>query len=224
MTAPSIGVMQVGQEREPVVVIEHFAPDPDRLRQHAACTSFGVGDLHYPGIKGPLPTDYFVDLQPIIATVMVDIFGFRGGARVLGATYAIVTASPDHLSVEQRIPHVDAIDPGRMAIMHYLAHGDDDGTAFYRHRSTGFETLSEARSPAYFAALNTELRQQPLPPGYICGDTPLFERTAAVESVYNRALIYRSRMFHSGSISPGRDLPADPATGRLTIASFLAAR
>lgn len=225
MTGPSISVTMIGRECEPVVTIEGFAPDPHSLRRHAASADFAPDDLHYPGVKAAVAPDYFDALQAIIATVMREVFGFRQGASVLGATYSLVTAPPHLLSVEQRMPHVDAIDPGRMAILHYLALDDGDGTGFYRHRSTNFETITTERGAAYFASLNADLAKHgPPPEAYINGDTALFERIAHIEGRFNRALIYRGRLLHSGAISVGRNLPSDALTGRLTVASFLAAQ
>ncbi|OQW60439.1 MAG: hypothetical protein A4S17_00670 [Proteobacteria bacterium HN_bin10] len=225
MTSPSVSVASVGQERETVVVIDDFAPDPHSLRQQAAKAAFARDELHYPGVKSPAPAHYFEAVQPIIASVMRELFGFRQGASVLRATYSLVTTPPDLLSVEQRLPHVDALEPGRMAILHYLALDDDDGTSFYRHRSTQFETLTAERSGAYFDSLNADLAEHgPPPAAYINGDSAIFERTAHFEGRFNRALIYRGRLLHSGAIRADRELFSDPAIGRLTVTSFLSAQ
>ena len=64
----------------------------------------------------------------------------------------------------------------------------------------------------------------PPPAAYIAGDTPLFERFEHVEARYNRALVYRSMLLHSGAIGPDASLSADPSTGRLTVTAFLQAR
>lgn len=224
MSGPSLEVRHLGREREPVAIVEGFSPNPERLRNIAAGAAFADHDLYYPGVKAPIPADYFNEARDIIAFVMREVFGMEKGADVLRASYSIVTTPPHQLSIEQRLPHVDSIEAGRMAILHYLALDDQDGTAFYRHRSTGFETLDAARSDDYFKALNADiLRCGPLPAAYICGDTPLFEKIGHVDGAYNRALVYRGRLLHSGAISAGRELPADPLRGRLTIASFLAA-
>lgn len=219
----SVRVETIGREREPVAIVEDFAPDPHALRRHAATLAFAPDDLHYPGVKAALAPGYFEAARAVLAQVLREVFGRARAARVLAAGYAIVTTPPGKLTVEQRIPHIDALDPGRIAIVHYLAPGDEDGTAFYRHRATGFETLDAARGPAYFAALNAELRAHAPPAAYLDGDTPIFEQTARVAGRFNRAILYRSRLLHSGAIAPARALPADPLTGRLTIASFLAA-
>lgn len=224
MRDSTVDVRYFGREREPVAIIEGFSPDPDRLRRIAAGAVFLEHDLYYPGVKAGVPADYFNEVRDIIASVMREVFSMKEGADVIRASFSIVTTPPHQLSIEQRLPHVDSIESGRMAILHYLALDDQDGTAFYRHRSTGYETLDAARSDGYFKALNADLLRCGAPPlSYICGDTPLFEQIGHVEGAFNRALIYRGRLLHSGAISAGRDLSADPLRGRLTIASFLAA-
>src|SRR3546814_17752798 len=77
----------------------------------------------------------------------------------------------------------------------------DLGTAFFRHRATGFETVNEERRAAYAAALDAELATAPPPPGYIAGDTDAFERIHAAEARYNRALLYRSWNLQIGRAS-----------------------
>ena len=119
-------------------------------------------------------------------------------------------------------PHVDALEPGRIAMVHYLGPDDPAGTAFFRHRATGFETLNAARSAQYLPRLNAEIRAAPPAADYLAGHSPLFEFLDTVPARYNRAILYRSAMLHSGAITRGRALPADPLSGRLTVTAFLA--
>lgn len=223
MSRPDISARLIGRERQPLVVIDHFAPDPDSLRAAAIASRFEPARRHYPGIRAALPDGYLAAQRAILAAVLSEVFGHHGRVRVLDASFSIVTAAPEALSTEQRLPHVDAVEPGRIALVHYLSPDDGDGTAFFRHRATGFETVDEARAPAYFDRLGVELRENPPGPAYIAGDTPLFERTALVEARCNRAVIYRSALLHSGAIGPGAALSPDPATGRLTVTAFLEA-
>ncbi|PAX07615.1 DUF6445 family protein [Sphingomonas lenta] len=223
MSGPDIKARLIGRELQPLVVVDGFAPDPDALRAAAVAASFGPAGRHYPGIRASLPPDYLPAQAPVIATVLREVFGCARSMRLLDASYSIVTAAPDKLAMQQRLPHVDAVAPGRIALVHYLSPEGGDGTAFFRHRSTGFETIDEARAPTYFGRLAAELRRSPPPPAYVAGDTPLFERFAHAEARYNRALIYRSSLLHSGAISEGSALSPDPTVGRLTITAFLEA-
>lgn len=223
MTRPDISARLIGREREPLVTIDGFAPDPDALRAAAAATRFEPGRHLYPGVRAAIPPDYWPTAQGVLATVLHDVFGCRDRARLLDASFSMVTTPPEALAVEQRLPHVDATGPGRIALIHFLSPDGGDGTAFFRHRATGFETVTEAREAAYYARLAAELRESAPPPAYIHDSTPLFERTALAEARYNRALIYRSALLHSGAIGPRAALSADPAIGRLTVTAFIEA-
>lgn len=212
---------RIGEAGEPLIVVDGFANDPDALRAAAIDADFGPADQQYPGIRAALPPTYLKDQLPVIAGALGRHFGRVRRIHVIDASFSIVTARPDALHIRQRLPHVDAYGAERIALVHYLSPTDGDGTAFYRHRSTGFETIDATRAPAYFERLDTELRDA-RPEGYIAGDTTLFERTARADARYNRALLYRSYVLHSGAIRPDATLSPDPATGRLTVTAFLA--
>ena len=222
MTRPSITVHHVGAEAQPLVVIDGFAADPDALRHVAIGRTFGPAAHHYPGIRAALPNTYLPAQRAVLADVLGPVFGRTGRIETIDASFSIVTTPPADLGIPQRLPHCDAFGADRIALVHYLAPEGGDGTAFFRHRSTGFETVDESRAPIFFGQLEAELRLGGVPPAaYVAGDTPLFERTMTVEARYNRALIYPSYLLHSGAIAPGATLSADPARGRLTVTAFL---
>ncbi len=222
MTKPSFTVHHVGREAQPVVVIDDFAPDPDTLRSAALGTTFGPAVQHYPGLRSALPETYVPTQLAVLAQVLGPLLGRAGRVDVLDASFSIVTTPPEALDIRQRIPHCDAFGPERIALVHYLAPEGGDGTAFFRHRSTGFETIDAERAPIFFGQLDAEFRYSGLPPArYVTGDTSLFERTLAVEARYNRALVYPSYLLHSGAIAPDAVLSSDPALGRLTVTAFL---
>jgi hypothetical protein len=56
---------------------------------------------------------------------------------------------------------------------------------------------------------------------YIRGHTADYEQIGAVEARFDRLVVYRSRLLHSGLIPPGIDLPGDPRRGRLTANIFV---
>lgn len=223
MNRPEIAARLIGAERQPLVTVDGFAPEPDALREAAAAARFAPASDHYPGLSAAVPRDYLVAVQPVLATVLREVFGHRRAWRVLDARFALVTTPPDRLSLAQRVPHVDALDPGRIALVHYLMPEGGDGTAFFRHRATGYETLDAARAPGYQRLLAEELAATPPPQAYIAGDTPIFACTARVAARPNRAVIYRSALLHSGAISAGAVLSPDPRLGRLTVTAFLEA-
>lgn len=222
MITPEITIRRVGYEKQPVAVIEGFHPDPAALRRLARDVAFGPGANHYPGVRADLSPDYFTEIAPALNASLSKAFGHVGETQLIDASYSIVTTPPNCLTVPQRLPHMDAVDLRRIALVHYLSPEDRNGTAFFRHRSTGFETVDQARSPIYLGQLNAELRHGGVPdPSYVAGSTRLFEQIDRIEARYNRALVYRSALLHSGAIAPDAALSADPACGRLTVTAFL---
>lgn len=225
ITAPAIHVEAIGEEGEPVVVIDNFSPHPDRLVADAASVEFAVMGEFYPGVRAPVLPSYFEGLDRLLAAVMHKVFGYHAHVSFMRALYSLVTTPPADLTLAQRIPHFDDVEEGRIAILHYLTHQDRGGTSFYRHRSTGFETVDAVRHETYLAALKADFaRAGEPPPGYIAGDTPIFERIASFVPAWNRALVYRSSLLHCAAVPNDLDLSPDVATGRLTVASFLEAR
>ncbi len=212
----------VGDERQPLAVVDGFAADPDALRAAAMAAAFAPAGQHYPGLRAPLPPDYLRQHLPVIAEAMGRAFGRFRRLHVIDASFSIVTTPPDALHPRQRLPHVDAYGAERIALVHYLSPTAVDGTAFYRHRATGYETVDAARAPGFFATLDDELAADPPVAAYIAGDTAQFACIDRVAAAYNRAVVYRSFALHSGAIGPGATLSVDPATGRLTITGFLA--
>lgn len=218
----ALAIESFGAEAQPLCILDDFAPDPAALRGYAAAARFEAAHNHYPGVRAELPPeDYLAHQMPLIAAAVAEAFGRRGPVEVIDASFSTVCTPADALSVPQRLPHCDAFTPDRIALVHYLSQSPD-GTAFFRHRSTGFETVDEARRDLYFRQLDTELRYTGPPvPGYVAGDTPLFECVRVAEARFNRALLYRSNNLHSGAIAPGAALSADPRDGRLTVTAFL---
>lgn len=220
----SFRVEFVGAEHQPIVIVENFSRDPERLIADAETLDFKVMGEFYPGVRARVSQTYFDEFAPLLARVLREFFGHKG--RVASrALYSLMTTPSDQLILPQRIPHVDGLQEGSLAILHYLSRGNYGGTAFYRHRSTGFETIDAARHPRYMDMLYADFAAHGEPPaGYIQGDTPIFEQIARYDAVFNRALIYRSSLLHCVEALNGADFPVDVRAGRLTVASFLTAQ
>lgn len=217
-----VRVEAIGDEAQPLAVLDDFAVDPDALRTFAASAMFEPGRQHYPGVRAELPETYLAAQLPVIRAMIAEIFGQAGPVDVIDASFSIVSTPPAALTVSQRLPHVDAFGANRIALVHYLSPEGGDGTSFYRHRATGFETITEARRDLFFRHLETELRHGgPPEPAYVNGDTPLFACVHTADAQYNRALLYRSWNLHSGAISVDAALSTDPREGRLTVTAFL---
>jgi hypothetical protein len=222
---PTIKVAVVGAERQPVAVIDNFSPDPDRLVSEAEKLDFKTRGDFYPGPRAPVTPVYFEGLSWVIAPALRQVFGLSESAKFERAYYSLATTPPDRLSLAQRIPHIDGLEDGAIAIVHFLTRRDLGGTAFYRHRSTGFETVDAARREIYLEALRADfVRHGRPPPAYISGDTPIFEQIAKIPPAFNRALIYRSSLLHCADLPSDVGLPPEPLSGRLTVACFLSVR
>jgi len=215
-----VSIERHGTEAQPVVVIDGFA-DAERFRDDAAFLSFAPIGPHYPGIRAIVAPVMLRDLLARLEPVAADAFGIAG-LRVVDAFYSIVTTPAAALTPIQRLPHFDETSPNRLALLHYLSPEEGSGTAFYRHRSTGFESIDAQRLPEYRAALDADLRRHGIPEArYIAGDTPVFERVARHHGRFNRAILYRSNTLHCADLPVDMVLDPHPETGRLTVNTFL---
>lgn len=220
----ALSLERIGLEREPVLLVEGALNRAEDLVDYAAREVrfepvWGPSG-GYPGLRAGAPLDYVETLVRALDPSLRRAFGLTGVKLARAeCSLSLVTLPPERLAPLQRIPHVDTTDPLQFALLHYLCGPEHGGTAFYRHRATGFETLSPDRQAAYEAVRARELDGSP--PAYIDGDSPFYERTAAYDAAFDRVLVYRSRTLHSGRIAPGQRLSEDPRTGRLTANIFV---
>lgn len=228
MLAPEIRVEWIGEERNPVVVIDNFVPDPIAMLTFAKSLDYAVLPNHYyPGVRAEPPQgrhDYGDATFATISACLRDYFGCRQQAQIFRTLFSIATTTPDALDDVQRLPHHDTVFENRYAAVHYLCDPKFGGTAFFRHRSTGYETITEERYNLYMAQLKTEIARYGLgAPAFIAGDTAIFDHVATFEPAYNRAILFRGHTLHSGAITNSHDLPDDPDSGRLSVVSFIIA-
>jgi hypothetical protein len=213
----------IGNDRAPVVVVDEVWPDAGSLFEHAASrTDFAVSSLYYPGVRCAAPREYAQAIVRSLAGVVRDALGIAGELAITDSVISLVTTPPEKLVPFQRVPHYDSTDPNRIALLHYLC--ASGGTSFYRHRSTGTETVTTAGEDDYIRKVNAEVRAAGMPPPrYVDGDSPLFERIGRYEAAFNRALIYRGSMLHSVNVPPDFVPDTNPRTGRLSVNTFLLA-
>lgn len=218
-----ISKLSIGAEGAPLLVIDNLVSDPDRLVRKASRSHFVGQTSMFPGIRARAPLTYEHLLQDILNPLLSECFALQPGRFVFPMChFSLVTLPPEKLAFLQRVPHIDSVRSDGLATVHYLFHGDWGGTAFYRHRRTGFEYIDEQRRNSYFRCLEQESRQNDVTgEGYIDDDTALFERLAHVDGVFNRMVVYRRNSLHSGRIDNARIPPADPLTGRLSINTFI---
>jgi hypothetical protein len=220
----SLASTQIGEfssQKHSFVTINGFLRDPESIIESANLQRFAEITPQYPGLRAPLDPglarDWLAELTPLLDQA----FGPAPKGWDMQAWYSIVTTPPAQLLPIQRLPHVDGTDPGQIALMLYLSRTAHGGTAFFRHKATGFEALTAANYPHYARTLQAEVNAAGLPaPRYVTTGAPHFERVHATEGNFNQAVLYRGNVLHSGVIDNDAPLPADPHTGRLTINAF----
>jgi hypothetical protein len=221
-STPRANVSQLGRESSPIVVIDDFSPDPDQLRAIAQQLDWKVRGDFYPGPRAEAGEAYLASISPVLRATLGRVFAFDGKADVLRCYFSLATTAPAALSLAQRIPHVDSYNPRQVALVHYLCPETLGGTDFFRHRTTGFETINEERSRPYQLALEQDFARLGEPAaGYVDVDSTIFERIGSCEAMYNRAVLFPGNQLHCAALND-ITLPTQIENGRLTVAAFIA--
>lgn len=216
---------RIGREKQPLLIVDHVLDDPEALVAEALSADYYVPEhTYYPGVNARLPEAYY---QPLLAGLRAPLekaFGVspRAGLDYFGF-FALATQQASGARPIQKIPHHDSPEPGRLAMVHYLCRGPYGGTGFFRHKATGFESIDLGRHEGYLARVGTELDQAVPAESYAGEGTAGFELIDYAELVFNRLIIYRSHVLHSGLLGSA-PLPDDPGTGRLTANGFIQMR
>lgn len=214
-----------GEERQPIIIADNALVDPDKVVEIAARQDYSQIGPYYPGLRAPVPSAAALQLVQPLAQLLAETFGLTEPPRFEECYLSLVTVAPDKLSPIQRIPHIDGTETERLAVLLYLDKAEQGGTAFYRHRSTGFESVGANRLTAYQAVLHQDIVRHGEPDvGYMNGGTVIFEEIHAVAGRYNRAICYRGNILHCGML-PNDFIPQEnPRQGRLTLNLFLNAK
>ncbi len=212
----------VGQERTAVIQADGLLANPRAFVAAAAEARYSADAEYYPGVRAPVPADLHPELFARATEAIGQRYGAGRRASVAQAFFALVSTPASRLSPPQRIPHYDASDDHLLAMVLYLSERDWGGTGFFRHRATGYETITESRQASYFTALRQDIDHVGPPRAAYCTlDNPLYEPVAAIGAAFNRALIYPGKLLHSGLIDNANVPPPTPLRGRLTITCFI---
>ena len=216
--------LTIGRERAPLLVLDNVVAKPEELIELAASKLFGDVTSHYPGVRAKGPLSYQQFVLEKFGGLLAQTFGSPGQKyRFTLCSFSLVTTRPEKLNHLQRIPHIDAALGSQLACVHYLFKANHGGTAFYRHRKTGFEYIDEERRERYFRLVEEEKSGPDKPAvAYINGSTALYEQVGVQDGVFNRMLVYRRNSLHSACIRSDFAFDADPRTGRLSLNGFLA--
>jgi hypothetical protein len=213
----------VGREQTPVLVIDNFIQEADLLV--GFCTAnqnFSKVDNFYPGLRMAAPRMYIHAINSYLAELLSNIFGLPQDKIAGGkALYSMVVTPPDELEKNQCLPHIDSFLSGDLACVHFLCDSEQGGTSLYRHRKTGYEKITSDTIDHYKQSVVNEGALAFAKKSYMNGSNDYFEQIASIDAKFNRMIIYPSNILHSGNIAPDFKFDLNPATGRLTLNSFI---
>jgi hypothetical protein len=222
---------RVGNSQSPVVVVDDFSGSAEDIARLAdALAPFPpIKGNYYPGVRRVItPAD--AAANDYLMRTCQEAAPFIGGGFEVNrfdlteGSFSLVTLQPHELQPRQRAPHFDSPDPNLLAMLHFLRVPAGSGTAFYRHRATGVERVTEANIRQFVSASQAEAQRLPADSGYIANSNEFYEQIGAVEAIPDRLIMYHGNLLHSGIIPQGMSFSADPHEGRLTGNFFLYAR
>lgn len=212
----------LGRDKSPLVIIDGFSNAVELIISAGLQANYKPAGAAYPGLRAAANPNYLKLHDALMFQIFQETFNLSKHIAVENAAYSLVTTPRTELKDYQCIPHIDDTNSNLLAIMHFLRGPETGGTAFYRHKRTGFETITAERYDSYKRALaEDEAAYGPPVKDYIHGDTNRFEMIENIEARPDRLVIYRGHALHSGYITPMTHLSSDPAKGRLTVNMFL---
>ena len=224
-------LQRIGNSQSPVVIVDEFSGSAEavaRLADELAPFPLIEGN-YYPGVRRVVTESDQAAYEYVFATCR-GAAPFIGGAfevngfDLIEGSFSVVSMQPNELQAVQRAPHFDSTEQSLFAGLHYLRVPPNTGTAFFRHRATGIERITDANLDVYVSAARAESAQLPADSGYIAGSNEFYEQIAFVEAIPDRLVLYHGSLLHSGIIPEGMPLSADPREGRLTANFFLRGR
>lgn len=208
-----------------MTLIENVFHEPERVAALGFEQPYTEDRLNlYPGMRAAVPGSFSAALR-LWLTPLLRQNGVLANDRTLvrdDSFFSVVTTRPESLLPLQRIPHFDSTDPALLAAVIYLCDERFSGTAFYRHRRTGYERITDDTLANYRLALNSDMRMHGAPKKeYMNGDTALFEMIFSSESRFNSAIVYPGSVLHAARIDRQFSPPKNKNDWRLTLTALL---
>jgi hypothetical protein len=220
----SVQTHYAGHERQPILIIDNYLRNPESLVKYAEKEArFEASPAMYPGIVSGIPDDYCETFLNTLGPLVGETFGVQvETAYLTSCFFAIITFSAEQLHFRQRLPHVDDYGAGVIAMIHFLCDEFQGGTGLFRHRATGYESLTEAKYKHLQSLIAQDIASTgPIAPEYMSANNRWFEQTACIPAKFNRLAIYRGSILHSMLVDDKTKLHPNPRIGRLTINTFL---
>lgn len=222
----AVELVRIGRGGIKIGVIDRVLRDPEGVAALGFAQSYieDRGNL-YPGMRAAMPEDFSNRFRAWLTPILQGNGMLESDRVISGDTsfFSVVTTASRDLLPIQCIPHYDSTDPSLFAAVIYLCSGPRFcGTAFYRHRRTGYEEITQQNVGNYRLALNSDMRMHGAPKqGYINGATVLFETIFANELKFNGAIVYPARVLHAARIQNAFSSPKDRSEWRLTVTALL---
>jgi hypothetical protein len=209
-----------------VTVADNVLLRPQQLAEFGLGLHFAEDDSNlYPGVRARVPAEFSRPFHAWLTRTLRGTGVFEDGRHIHddASFFSIVSKNRAKLLPLQRIPHYDSADPSVFAAVIYLFHRANSGTSFYRHRTTGYETIGADNKDNYKIALSRNMKNLGPPAReYTNGSSDLFERTHSVDSAFNRMVIYSGNVLHAADIDGSLfDNGDDNSRWRLTVTSLI---
>jgi Family of unknown function (DUF6445) len=221
----NVELARIGRHGIKVTLIDNVLRDPLRVAGLGFAAAYSADSSNlYPGLRAAMPASFSTAFRDWLTPILQQqgVLGPDQAIQRDVSYYSFVSTASRDLLPLQCIPHFDSTDAKQLAAVIYLCDTRFGGTAFYRHRRTGYEEITPENLHNYQLALNSDMRVHGAPPnGYINGDTVLFETLFASELKFNSAIVYPGRALHAAKIANPFESPQAKNDWRLTVTALL---
>jgi hypothetical protein len=221
----SVSSARVGKCPIAVTVADGVLLRPQRVAEFGLGLKFVEDDGNlYPGVRARVPTEFSRPFHSWLTRTLHCAGVLEASCHIHddASFFSIVNKSRANLLPLQRIPHYDSTDRRVFASVIYLFDRANSGTSFYRHRTTGYEKISDDNEDNYRTALNRNMKNLGPPAReYTNGSNDLFERMYSVDSAFNRIVIYSGNVLHAADIDGSLFTGNDNSRWRLTVTSLI---
>jgi hypothetical protein len=220
-----VRVTRIGRRGIAVTEIDGVLENPDEVAALGFAQTYAAdrGNL-YPGVRAATPSPFSSEFRAWLTPILQRAGTLARDQAVNRDTsfFSVVTTASSDLLPLQRIPHFDSTDPQLLAAVIYLCDTRFAGTAFYRHRRTGYEEITVDNVSNYQLALNRDMQIHGAPAReYTNGDSALFELIHSSELRFNGAVVYPGRCLHAARIASQFNPPGSKSEWRLTLTALL---
>jgi hypothetical protein len=218
----------IGQENNKIVTCDDFLLDPSPLVEYAANAKFAASPMlrqrkGYPGVRAAMPIEVVEPMARAVEALVRAEFDVPEHLQCERpqSSLCLMAVPESQLGPYQTIPHFDTSNQYFFAGLLYLCGEEHGGTGFYKHNSTGYESVLPERSDLYLDACHTELNNKTINKRYFSESDEYYTKLGFVGAKFNRLAVYHGNLIHSGVVPSPNGLSLNPRTGRLTANVFL---